>query len=221
MHTKVVIFGAIGTAVSIAEQIWDAQSRFGMDIEVLGFAFDDPQYQSRDINGWKVLCGTKEAYGKYINDESVKFVFALYSAKKMEERVNLLHSYGIPSDRFLTFVHPSSFLCKSVKLDNGVIILSNCSISSNTKIGSNTIIMPCAYIGHDVCIDKCNFIGPRSCIGSFSHLGVGNFTGINSNIRSQKEIGKYNIIGMASNLVKSIGDYNIMVGNPAKPMLKD
>ena len=45
MKEKVVIIGGKGTAVVIAEQIYDAHARFGMDIEVLGFAFDDPDYK--------------------------------------------------------------------------------------------------------------------------------------------------------------------------------
>ena len=77
MKTKVVIIGGKGTAVVIAEQIFDAASRFNLNIEVIGFAFDDPAY-SKGINGWPVLCGTREAYDKFKNDMDVKFVFALY-----------------------------------------------------------------------------------------------------------------------------------------------
>lgn len=61
MKEKVVIIGGKGTAVVIAEQIYDAQIRFGKEIEVIGFAFDDPAFLG-GINGWPVLCGTKEAY---------------------------------------------------------------------------------------------------------------------------------------------------------------
>ena len=38
MKEKVVIIGGKGTAVVIAEQIYDAQIRFGKEIEVIGFA---------------------------------------------------------------------------------------------------------------------------------------------------------------------------------------
>ncbi len=51
---KVVIIGGKGTAVVIAEQIYDAQIRFGKEIEVIGFAFDDPAFLG-GINGWPVL----------------------------------------------------------------------------------------------------------------------------------------------------------------------
>lgn len=44
MKEKVVIIGGKGTAVVIAEQIYDAQIRFGKEIEVIGFAFDDPAF---------------------------------------------------------------------------------------------------------------------------------------------------------------------------------
>ena len=221
MTTKVVIIGAIGTAVVIAEQIYDAQHRYNMDIEVLGFAFDDPEYIGRDINGWPILCGTREAWNKYRNDESVKFVFSLYSAKKMAERVKLRDSFGIPTSRYLTFIHPSAFLCKSVKVSDGVIILANTVIHSNSCIDSYTIIMSNSQIGHDVHIGGGNFIGARSCIGSFTNMQTGNFTGNNCSIRTKLTIGSYNIIGMGAVLVKSIGDCSTVVGNPAKAIGTD
>jgi hypothetical protein len=92
MKEKVVIIGGKGTAVVIAEQIYDAHHRFGVDIEVLGFAFDDPAYAD-GINGWPVLCGTKEAYGMFKDDPAVKFVFALYRSDVLKER-NLTDLYG-------------------------------------------------------------------------------------------------------------------------------
>ena len=38
---KVILIGGRGTAIVIADQIHDANKRYGMDIEVLGLALDD------------------------------------------------------------------------------------------------------------------------------------------------------------------------------------
>ena len=36
---KIVLIGGIGTAIVVADQILDAKTRYGVDIEVLGLSF--------------------------------------------------------------------------------------------------------------------------------------------------------------------------------------
>lgn len=215
MKEKVVIIGGKGTAVVIAEQIYDAAYRFGREIEVLGFAFDDPAYKE-GINGWPVLCGTREAYDKYKDDQSVKFVFALYRSDLLKERISLRDSLNIPKNRFLSFIHPSAYVAKSAKLGVGHIILANCAINNNVVIGDFNTMNTNSLIGHDTIIGDNNFMAAHTCIGSGLKIGNGNFTGLNCSIKNFVEIGDYNLIGMASNVVKNVTDGNILVGNPAK-----
>lgn len=219
MKEKVVIIGGKGTAVVIAEQIYDANKRFGMDIEVLGFAFDDPAYKD-GINDWPVLCGTREAYDKFKNDESVKFVFALYRSDVLKERIELRNSLNIPKERFLSFVHPSAYVARSAKLGAAHIILANCAINNNVIMGDFNTMNTNSLIGHDTVIGNNNFIAAHTCIGSGLKIGNGNFTGLNCSIKNFVEMGDYNLIGMASNVVKNVTNGNILVGNPAKPLSK-
>lgn len=219
MKENVVIIGGKGTAVVIAEQIYDAQMRFGKDIEVLGFAFDDSAY-SAGINGWPVLCGTREAYAKYKNDKSVKFVFALYRSDLLEERIALRESLGIPIERFLSFIHPTAYVAKSAKLGQANIILANCAINCNVVLGNFNTMNTNSLIGHDTIVGNNNFIAAHTCIGSGLIIGNGNFTGLNCSIRNFVQMGDYNLIGMASNVVKNVSDHITLVGNPAKPLNK-
>lgn len=216
---KVVIIGGKGTAVVIAEQIYDAHIRFGMDIEVIGFAFDDPAYKE-GINGWPVLCGTREAYSKFRDDASVKFVFALYRSDLLKERIALRESLGIPPERFLSFVHPTTYIAKSAKMGLANIILANCVINNNVCIGNFNTMNSNALIGHDTVLGDNNFIAAHTCIGSGLKIGNGNFTGLNCSMRNLITVGDYNLIGMASNVVKDVSDGNVLVGNPAKKLLK-
>lgn len=219
MKEEVVIIGGKGTAIVIAEQIYDAQHRFGMNIEVIGFAFDDPAYAA-GINGWPVLCGTKEAYKKYKDNPRVKFVYALYRSDILKERIALRESLNIPSDRFLNFVHPSAYIARSATLGNGHIILANCAINNNVIIGDFNTMQTGALVGHDTVIGDNNFIAAHTCIGSNIRIGNGNFTGLNCSIRNFVTIGDYNLIGMASNVVKNVTDGETLVGNPAKNLVK-
>lgn len=219
MKEKVVIIGGKGTAVVIAEQIYDAHIRFGKDIEVLGFAFDDPAYKD-GINDWPVLCGTREAYSKFKKDASVKFVFAMYRSDILKERIALRDSLGIPSDRFLSFIHPTVYVAKSAKLGLANIILANCVINNNVRIGNFTTMNSNSLIGHDTVLGDNNFIAAHTCIGSGLKIGNGNFTGLNCSLRNLITIGDYNLIGMASNVVKDVSNGNVLVGNPAKALIK-
>ena len=100
MKEKVVIIGGKGTAVVIAEQIYDAQIRFGKEIEVIGFAFDDPAFLG-GINGWPVLCGTKAAYEKFKDDADIKFVFAMYRSDLLKERIHTWYLQPIITQYFI------------------------------------------------------------------------------------------------------------------------
>lgn len=219
MTTKVIIIGGKGTAVVIAEQIYDAQLRFGVDIEVLGFAFDDPAY-SEGINGWPVLCGTKEAYEKYKDDESVKFVYALYRSDLIKERIELRDSYGIPVNRFLSFVHPTAYIAKSAVLGNGNIILANCALNSNVHLGNMNTLQTGTLIGHDTKLGDSNFFAAHTCIGSNIKIGSGNFSGLNCCVKNFVQMGDYNLIGQCANVVKNVENSTVLVGNPAKPLIK-
>lgn len=220
MGKKVVIIGGKGTAVVIAEQIYDAHMRFGTDIEVLGFAFDDPAY-SAGINGWPVLCGTREAYEKYKDDETVHFVFALYRSDVLRERIALRDSLNIPAGRFLTFIHPTAYIAKSVHLGTGNIILANCAVNNNVVIGNFNTMNTNSLIGHDTILGDNNFIAAHTCIGSNLRVGNGNFTGLNCSMRNFVKMGDFNLIGMAANVLKDVGSDSILVGNPAKRINKD
>ena len=215
MMKKVVILGGKGTAVVIAEQIYEGARKYGIEIEVLGFAFDDPEY-SKGINGWPVLCGTKEAYEIFKDDKDVWFVFAMYRSDKIKERANLCESYGIPPERWLTFIHPEATVCRSASLGYGTIVLAQSVINSNVKIGNHNIILSGSIIEHDTEIGNHNFMAAHSCIGSGIKIGNYNFLGLNATYRTFVEIGNNNIIGMSSVVLHSIGNDLVLAGNPAR-----
>ena len=219
MKTRVIIIGGKGTAVVIAEQIYDAQVKFGMNIEILGFAFDDPAF-SEGINGWPILCGTMEAYPRYKDDYSVKFVYALYRSDIIKERIELRDSYGIPADRFLSFVHPTAYIAKSVILGKGNIILANCALDSNVVLGNFNTLQIGTLIGHDTKLGDSNFFAAHTCIGSNIKIGSGNFSGLNCCIKNFINIGDYNLIGQCANVVKNVDSSTVLIGNPAKPLMK-
>jgi acetyltransferase EpsM len=215
MKTKVIIIGGKGGALVVAEQIFDAAER-GANVEFLGFAFDDESFGD-EINGFPIVCKTYEAYGKYGDCEDVKFLFQLYRPDLMKERIELRESYGIPDDKYYTFVHPLATVARSATIGSGVAVMSGVVINPNTQVGDHCTIHSTSLVGHDSKIGHSNFVAAHSVIGSSNQIGSANFFGLNSSCNNYITIGDHCFIGMASNVTKSLSTGTKVYGNPAKP----
>ena len=217
---KILIIGGRGTAIVIADQIYDANIRFGVPVEVIGLALDD-RSNGDEINGYPILCDIKSAYTKYEKYNDVKFIYSLYRPDVMKERSQLLYSLNIPVDKFTNFIHPSVMLSRSAQIGCGNVLLANTVVNSNVVIGNFNTVNSGVLLGHDIKIGNNNFFAGQVCVGSGLSIGNMNFFGLNTSIRNGVYIGNNNVVGMASNITKDITDGNILYGNPAsiKPKL--
>lgn len=212
--TKVVIIGGKGTAIVIADQIYDARQRFGMDIEVLGLALDD-RTMGNEINGYPILCKIKEVYEKFKDDDEVKFVYSLYRSDKIRERCKILYDLNIPADKWINFIHPSALVARSVKMGYGNIILANCVINSNVQMGNFNTLNSGALLGHDIIVGNNNFFAAQVTVGSCLEIGNMNFIGLNSAIKQGIRLGEAILVGQSSNVTKSFDHDETVFGNPA------
>lgn len=217
---KIIFIGGRGTAIVVADQMWDAKQRFGMDIEVLGLALDD-RSGGDEINGYPILCDIKDLYEKYGQYDDVKFIYQLYRPDVMRERTAILNNLNIPMEKFATFIHPSVMVAKSAKIGVGNVILANAVVNCNAIIGNFNTVNSGTLLGHDITIGNNNYFAGQVCVGSGLSIGNMNFIGLNTSIRNGITIGDGNIVGMSSNITKSVGDDNVLYGNPAiiKPQL--
>lgn len=214
MREKIIVIGGKGSAVVVAEQIFDAQKR-GADVELLGFAFDDKSFGS-SINNIPIVGTTRSVYEKYKYDNSIKFIYQLYRPDLMNERISLLESYKIPADRFATFIHPSVLVSESAVIGYGSAIMANCVINANVRIGNHCTIHSNSLVGHDTSIGDYNFVAAHNVIGSNNKIGNANFLGLNSTFNNYIEIGDNVFVGMASNVIKGVPTGKKVYGNPAQ-----
>jgi sugar O-acyltransferase (sialic acid O-acetyltransferase NeuD family) len=217
---KVIIIGGRGTAIVIADQMYDAKMRYGMDIEVLGLALDDLS-NGNSISGYPILCGIRELYDRYKDYNDVKFVYSLYRPDVMRERTQILTDLQIPSEKFCNFIHPSVMLAKSAKIGYGNVLLANVVVNCNAILGNFNTVNSGTLLGHDIKIGNNNYFAGQVCVGSGLEIGNENFIGLNTSIRNGIAIGDNNIVGMSSNITKSVDSNCVLYGNPAiiKPQL--
>jgi len=124
-------------------------------------------------------------------------------------------------------------------------IMTDCTMGEKCNVGQNVVISPGVVLGNNVKIQNnvslytgvtcdddvflgpscvfTNITNPRSAIirrdqYSKTHVGIGASVGANATIVCGHDIGKYAFIGAGAVVTKSVADYSLVVGNPAKQM---
>ena len=211
---RVVIIGGKGTAINIAEQIDHAHRRHQSPLIVEGFAIDDKSL-GNSIAGFPVVCEVHEAWLKY-KDTSVGFIFALYRPDTMEHRVNMLRQLGIPTERFMNFVHPTAYVSSSAEIGYGNVILSHATLQHKTRLGNNNIVNSNVIVEHESTLNNSTFIASGACIGARVVVGDGVFIGLSAVLREDVEVGDFAFVGMSAVVLENVAARTLIYGAPAK-----
>ncbi|WP_298528408.1 acyltransferase [uncultured Christiangramia sp.] len=134
-------------------------------------------------------------------------------------------------------------IAEGVKIWHFSHIMPNCKIGERCNIGQNVVVFPKVILGVNVKIQNnvsiytgviceddvflgpsmvfTNVINPRSAVnrrGEYTKTTVkkGASIGANATVVCGNDVGKYAFIGAGAVVTKSISDYALVVGNPAK-----
>ncbi len=110
-------------------------------------------------------------------------------------------------------------LGQNVYIDSNVIVGNGVKIQNNVSVYNGVIIEDDVFLGPSMVFT--NVINPRSFIERKSEfkktiVQKGATIGANATIICGIEIGKYAMIGAGSVVTKSVADFALMMGNPAK-----
>src|SRR5689334_18022785 len=125
------------------------------------------------------------------------------------------------------FVHVSAgsrigarcVLGQNVMVANDVVIGNNVKIQNNVSVYTGTIIEDDVFLGPSCVLT--NVTNPRSQVKRHSlyettHLQQGCTIGANATVVCGVTIGRYAFVGAGSVVTKSVPDYALVVGNPAR-----
>ena len=108
---------------------------------------------------------------------------------------------------------------QNVFIANGVVIGDNVKIQNNVSIYEGVTIEDDVFLGPSMVFT--NILNPRSQVnrrGEYlrTRVGRGATIGANATIVCGHDIGRYAFIGAGAVVTKSVPDYALLVGNPAR-----
>lgn len=212
MKKKVLIMGGGGNASVIAYAMQDAIIRGDKSAEFCGFINDRDKVD--EIDGFPVIAGLKDI--PRLLDDGYYFINTIGKIGFQKERIELIESLNIPSERYYTFIHPMAYVAPNVQLGHGCVIMPHVSIQPNTVMGNHCRVMINAIIGHNNSIGNHCFFAAHACVGGYLKIGDGVFVSLNATIREFLTLNNYSTLGMGSVLTKDMQENEIWIGNPAK-----
>lgn len=121
---------------------------------------------------------------------------------------------------FPNLIHPSFLGDSSITFGKGNIICAGCIFTVDIEIGNYNIFNLMCTVGHDARIGSCNIFNPGCNVSGGVKVGDNNLFGTNSTLLQYVEIGSNSTLGAASLANKNFGSNVVMIGSPAKPLMK-
>ena len=118
--------------------------------------------------------------------------------------------------KLFKFIHSTSYVSSSSKVELGSVICPMCVIGSFANIKSNVYINSGALIGHHSIIGNNSVIAPNSFFGGNAFLGKDCFVGASSIIYPNIKISNNCKIVAGSAVTKSVISKSFIYGNPAE-----
>ncbi len=179
--------------------------------EVAGFIDENTALHGRKIQGIPVLGGF-EAVDRLPPEVSGYFVCA--GDNRFRERAYQLMKNG--RLQFVRVIHPSAVISPEVKIDEGVYIGANATITHHCSLGKGVIINTGASIDHDNFLEDFVNVSPGAHTSGRVQIKKGAFLGTGAITIPDIIIGEDALVGAGAVVIRDVESGSRVAGVPAR-----
>lgn len=201
---EVIVLGFGGNAIDFFDTI-------SANYNIIGFIDDVKEKQGQNYKGIKVY--DRSFLDKY---PEAGVISLIGSEKTIHSRQRIINEFLIPEDRFYSAIHPRATVSESAKIGRDVVIMPGVVITSNALIEDHVFILANTVIHHDVKVGAFSLIGSNVTLAGNVQIGKSCYIGSCSSFKNDVQITDQCLVGMAANVLKSVNEKSVLIGNPAK-----
>lgn len=149
---------------------------------------------------------------------AVRFTTWIGRVDTYQRRPQMLQGLGLPPERFVTLVHPTSSVSRRARVGRGVLIYQHCTVSSSAVIEDHVVVLPHAVISHDCVLSEYAVVTSAVTVGSEAKVGRNSYLGTRCCMLPGVHIGEGSLVGIGSVVLRDVDPYTVVVGNPARPL---
>lgn len=214
MEKEYYIIGSGGFAKEVyfyTELLLDSSYRFK------GFIDKNPNIETDNVRGrMEKILDEEEFLEKVRPSDYITLFMGIGDPKLLTKLSHKFEQFNFPN-----LISPDAvFDQRSVLMGRGNIITSGCIFTVDIEIGSFNVFNLNTTVGHDTNIGSWNIFNPGSNISGNVKINSSNLFGTNSTVLQNVKIGSGNVLGASSLANKNFEDNLIMVGVPAKNLIK-
>lgn len=121
----------------------------------------------------------------------------------------------------VSLVHSAAVVSRHASLGAGSVVMAGAVVNACARVGEGCIINTNASVDHDCELASGVHISPGANLAGGVSVGQGSWVGIGACVRQLITIGQNTMVGAGSVVVAPVSDFQTVVGNPAKPKIKE
>lgn len=210
MVQRVLILGAGSHGRLLSEHVESEPQ-----LEVVGFTNPDTDQQEARVHGHEVL-GTDSDIPLLFERDVMDAAVVGVGDSNLEVRERLgerLREWTVP---LLTFVHDSSEVAPSARLNDGTVIFPQAYVGTDADVGGNVVVYSSVTVEHDTTIADDAYLAPGAVLCGNVSIGQRTLIGANATILPGRTVEEQAVVGAGAVVTRDVESGERVAGVPAE-----